>query len=312
MSEVVKLHEESDLYLPEKPAAFSEESDLYFDVWERPCFFNQQGNPRNWRHEVNSFHEDPNHKHIVRMFDGIPISIGLVGRNYKLLRNKDLCEGIEDTFMETLTKAELDGVSRQDKISYMGGTSIRDYIFPGIRVDIESKRSNIAFRTIVINGYDGSSSFKFYHGAIDFFCANGMVSGAYDMTVRRHTSGLTIPSLTNKLRKSIDIFYKQADQWKHWVGKVISDEDAEECFKAMPNVSERRVQQLMRQFRIESLSHGRTVWALYSAATYYASTDNGDFSIRETNSDHKASTLMNREQQISNWLNTDEFERIAA
>lgn len=132
------------------------------------------------------------------------------------------------------------------------------------------------------------------------------------MTVRRHTSGLTIPKLTDKLRHSINIFYKQAEQWKHWVGKVICDEDAEDCFKAMPNVSERRVQQLMRQFRIECASHGRTVWALYSAATYYASFDAGDFSIRETNSDHKASTLMNREQQVRSWLNTDEFEKIAA
>ena len=80
----------------------------------------------------------------------------------------------------------------------------------------------------------------------------------------------------------------------------------------MPNISDRRVQQLMRQFQIEMPQHGRTVWALYSAATYYASTDNGDFSIRETESDHKASTLMNREQQVRSWLNTEEFTQIAA
>ena len=132
------------------------------------------------------------------------------------------------------------------------------------------------------------------------------------MITRKHTSGLTIPSLTEKLRRSIDIFYKQAEQWKHWVGKEISDESAEQCYKAMPNISERRVQQLMRQFQIEIGSHGRTGWALYSAATYYASTDHGDFSIRETESDHKASTLMNREQQVRSRLNTEEFVQIAA
>ena len=132
------------------------------------------------------------------------------------------------------------------------------------------------------------------------------------MMIRRHTAGLTVPRLTNKLRQSIDIFYKQADTWKEWVGKIISDEDAEQCYKAMPNVSERRVQQLMRQFTIECASHGRTVWALYSAATFYASSDHGEFAIRETNSDHRASTLLNREQQVRSWLNTNEFERIAA
>ena len=132
------------------------------------------------------------------------------------------------------------------------------------------------------------------------------------MIVKRHTKRLQIPNLQNKLRKSIDIFYKQADQWKHWVGKVISDEDAEECFKAMPNISERRVQQLMRQFAIECQSHGRTVWALYSAATYYATSDAGDFNVRETDQDHTASTLLNRETQVRSWLNTDEFVALAA
>jgi len=295
MNNITSLH-------PQKPTAFSEESELYFDVWERPCYFKGQ----------TSYYEDPTHKHIVREWQGQPTSIGLVGRNYKLLKNKILGEEIEDTFMEVLTPEELKNVTRKDRVSYMGGTSLRDYIFPNITADIGSRRSDIAFRVIVINGYDGTSSFKFYHGAIDFFCTNGMVTGSYDMIVKRHTSGLTIPSLTDRLRNSINIFYKQSEQWSDWVGKEICDEDAEQCFKAMPNVSERRVQQLMRQFRIEVESHGRTVWALYSAATYYASSDNGDFSIRETNSDHKASTLMNREQQVRAWQNSDEFLKIAA
>jgi len=230
-----------------KPNAFNSGSALYFDVWERPSYFKGHapatGDPR--------FYKDSNHKHIVRMYNGEPVSLGIVGKNYKLLKNKELCEGIEDTFMDTLTKEELHDVKRTDRTSHMGATCFRDYIFPNIKADISSTRSDIAFRTIVVNGYDGSSSFKFYHGAIDFFCANGMVSGVYDLVVARHTKGLTIPRLTDRLRKSIDIFYKQADQWRHWVGKVICDEDAEECFKVMPNVSERRIAQLMHQFRIE-------------------------------------------------------------
>ena len=292
---IVTLH-------PDKPEAFSPDSELYFDVWERPAYFKGE----------RDYYEDPQHKHIVRMWNNEPTSIGLVGKKYKLLKNRELCEGIEDTFMETLTKEELDGVSRRDSCSYFGGTSIRDYIFPSIRADIESGISDIAFRAIIVNGYDGSSSFKFYHGAIDFFCTNGMVSGSYDMIVKKHTSGLIIPKLTDKLRNSIDIFYKQAEQWKKWVGKVITDEDAEVCFKSMPNVSDRRVDQLMHQFRIECDTHGRTVWALYSAATFYATSDRGVFAVRDTDNDHRASTLMNREQQVRSWLNTEEFEKIAA
>ena len=305
----------------DRPEAFSSESELYFDVWERPAYFiggaKQNSNlldlveGQNIKDSHPNYYQDADHKHIVRLWNGKPISIGVVGKNYKLLKNRELCESIEDIFMESLTEEELHGVTRTDNISYMGGTCIRDYIFPAITADIGSQSSTIAFRVIIVNGYDGSSSFKFYHGAIDFFCTNGMVSGSYDMIMRKHTSGLVVPKLTDKLRKSIDIFYKQADQWKHWVGKEISDEQAEEVFKAMPNISERRVNQLMRQFRIEVQTHGPTVWALYSAATYYASSNEGEFAVRETNSDHKASTLLNREQQVRSWLNTDEFQEIS-
>ena len=284
------------------PQAFHSNSDLYFDVWERPAYFKGK----------DGYYEDTGHKHIVRLLGAEPVSLGVVGINYKLLKNKELCEGVEDTFMDTMTSEELDGVRRSDKLSYNGGTSIRDYIFPSIKAELESDTSDVAFRVIIVNGYDGSSSFKFYHGAIDFFCENGMVTGSYDMMIKRHTSGLQVPRLTNRLRKSIDIFYKQAEQWNQWIGKEICDEDAEEVFKAMPNVSERRVQQLMRQFRIECLSHGRTVWALYSTATFYATSNDGDFKVRETASNHQASTLLNREQQVRSWLNTDKFIQLAA
>jgi hypothetical protein len=182
----VKMNNITTLHPTTKPAAFSSESDLYFDVWERPAYYKGQ----------DGYYEDASHKHIVRLHKDKPVSLGVVGRNYKLLKNRELCEGIEDTFMDTLSKEELHGVSRRDRVSYMGATSIRDYIFPSIAAPIESRKSDIAFRAIVINGYDGTSSFKFYHGAIDFFCSNGMVTGSYDMIVKRHTSGLQVPRLT--------------------------------------------------------------------------------------------------------------------
>ena len=290
----------TNLYPPSNP--FQSESDLYFDTWERPVFFKGK----------NDMHEMPDHKAIVRMWDDKPKQIGLVGKNYKVLPMKDICQQVEQTFLETMSEKELSNVITKDATSYYGGLCHREYIFPEINTDIGSKRSNVAFRTIIINGYDGSSSFKFYNGAIDFFCTNGMVSGIYDMTVKRHTAGLTVPSLEGKLRNSIDIFYKQAEIWSKWVGKEITNEDAKECFEAIPNISDRRVDQFMRQFHIECLSHGRTVWALYSAATFYATHNEGDFTVRETGQQHEASTLMNREKQIRSWQNTDKFISIAA
>ena len=283
---------------------FDDDSELYFDTWERPAFF--QGK------SIGNYYGDDNHKHIVRMYNGAPKSLGIVGKNYKMLHNKELCQSIEQQFVESMSYEQLEGVQVKDNISYYGATSIRQYIFPNITADSGTDESRVMLRTIIINGYDGSSSFKLYNGAIDFFCANGMVTGIYDVETRRHTAGLNIPSLVDKIRKSIDIFYLQAEHWKHWVGKEISDEDAQTCYEAIPNASEGFVKKLLRQFHIECLTHGRTVWALYSAATYYATHDEGEFKTRATEHDHSASTLINREKQIRSWISGDEFVNLAA
>ena len=282
---------------------FPQESELYFDTWERPCYF---------KGKDDTFYMDEDHKHIVRMYDDKPLSLGVVCKNYNKLSNEKLCKSIEETFVEALTDEELRGVDVKDTVSYHGGLSIRQYIFPNIRADIQSRNSDVAFRTIIVNGYDGSSSFKLYNGAIDFFCSNGMVTGIYDMIVKKHTKGLQIPRLIDKVKTSIDIFYKQAEQWQHWVGKTITDEEAQECYESFPNASDKMVAKLMRQFHIESLSHGRTVWALYSAATFYSSHSAGEFATRETGQDHTASTLLNRERQVRSWVETDRFVSIAA
>ena len=282
---------------------FPQESELYFDTWERPCYF---------KGKDDTFYMDEDHKHIVRMYDDKPLSLGVVGKNYNKLSNEKLCKSIEETFVEALTDEELRGVDVKDTVSYHGGLSIRQYIFPNIRADIQSRNSDVAFRTIIVNGDDGSSSFKLYNGAIDFFCSNGMVTGIYDMIVKKHTKGLQIPRLIDKVKTSIDIFYKQAEQWQHWVGKTITDEEAQECYESFPNASDKMVAKLMRQFHIESLSHGRTVWALYSAATFYSSHSAGEFATRETGQDHTASTLLNRERQVRSWVETDRFVSIAA
>ena len=288
---------------PQDNPYFSQESDLYFDTWERPCYF--KGNS-------DKYYEDPSNKHIVRMFNDEPYSLGVVGKNYQKLSTKELCQSVEQEYIGSLTHEQLDGVRIVDRTAYHGGLCIRQYIFPNIKAELESRTSDVAFRTVIINGYDGSSSFKFYNGAIDFFCENGMVTGIYDMIVKKHTKGLTIPKLTDKIKSSIDIFYKQAEQWNKWIGKEISDDNAKECFKAIPNATERFIEKLIRQFHIECLSHGRTVWALYSAATYYASHSDGEFTTRETNQDHTSSTLMHREKQIRSWVSTDTFKQLAA
>ena len=293
----------SDFHQPFNP--FPQDSKLYFEVYERPVYF---------KGGQGQMYPDNDYKALIRVMpeNNYPKRIGMVKKSYHVLHMEPLCKSIENNFLECMDVEEISDVQVVDQMSYYGGMMFRQYIFPHISTDLGDGKSTIAFRTIVGNGYDGSTSFKLYNGSIDFFCTNGQVHGIYDMLIKRHTSSLTIPKLTKRIRDGIDIFYKQADTYREWISKEITDEDAKKVFEAIPNVSERRVEQLIRQYHIEAMSRGPNVWALYSAATYYASHNEGEFSVRNTNNDNQAATLMNRETQIRSWLNTEEFQLIAA
>ncbi len=278
------------------------ESPILFDVYERPVFF---------KGSEDRYYESPNHKAIVRMIAGEPVQIGMVGKNYKVLKTRELCEAVEHELSMSLSPQEIEGVQVYDRTSHHGGLCFRQYVFPKIASTI-NERSTVAFRTVIVNGYDGSSSFKLYSGAIDFFCSNGMVTGSYDMMVARHTSGLTIPRVASTVKRTVEVFYKQADIWKKWAGKEITIDMARTCFQSIPNVSERRVEQLVHLYEIEVPRHGNTVWAMFSAATFYASHDAGDLAVRDTGTDHKAATLLGREKDVMQWQETQPFRQLAA
>jgi hypothetical protein len=278
---------------------FGQNSISYFETYERPIYY--KGKDKEYPIEDK--------KAIVRTIDDEPHVLGVVGKNYQVISMKDVCEAAETEFLSALTEEELSIVQRRDRVAHYGATCIRDYIFPSIQGDVGTK-SDVSFRTVIVNGYDGASSFRLYSGAIDFFCENRLVTGSFDMSVYRHTSGFSIPQMAERVRGAVDVFYKQSEVWAGWSNKNITDEDARECFETIPGISPRRVDQLLRQFHIECMSHGRTVWAMYSAATFYASQIMGDFGVRNTGGDHTEATLMNRETQINNWTKTDKFKEV--
>ena len=59
---------------------------------------------------------------------------------------------------------------------------------------------------------------------------------------------------------------------------------------------------------------GRNLWALYSAFTNYASyaDERNGFTMRNNGNDTEAQTMWSREQEVSKWVSSPEFQRIAA
>ena len=291
MNNIVALHS----------SAFPRDSSLYFPTWERPLSFSGMGGPT---FPVKS------HKAIVRIYNENPHCLGIVGKNYKVVSHEAICKTIEQSFINSFNEEQLQSVRVGSKGAYCGGTMLRDYVFPEVKVKVGD--SEIGFRTIVKNSYDGSTGIRVYAGGISFFCENGMINGEFDMFVARHAKGFEIKSLQQYMNGCIDIFYKQAEIWQKWYNQPINREQAETVLQAIPNASEALVKKLLRQYDIEVLSHGRTIWALYNAATYYATHDEGDFKVRSTDNDHTNSTLHDRETKIMRWTNTEEFKQLAA
>ncbi len=290
---------------------------MYFDVVERDLFWRTQPPSKQ-----NDYLYSPDHKQLVRNDLGIPIPLAVVGKNYKVLQNKELFEAIEGNIIDTLPPEKIQNVTVTDRMSYDGAMCMREYIFNDITADVPtthhdtSKHDGVAFRAIVINGF-GNSAVKIIVGAIDFFCMNGMIIGIADKKVRRHTSGLDVTALASYITGNLDLFEKSAEQWCYWAKKGLSDFDAQELFKELVDgkyLSERLSRSLYTRFLREKSDRGGTLWAFTSALTYYSSHDCEDdgFAVRRTDKDHVTATMMNREEQVRKIICSDAFRRLAA
>ena len=64
----------------------------------------------------------------------------------------------------------------------------------------------------------------------------------------------------------------------------------------------------------EVSTRGRNVWALYSAFTNYASyaDERNGFNLRNTGNDTSAQSMWLREQEVAKWIDTPQFQAVAA
>lgn len=283
---------------------FPQTSELYFPTWERTVSFWTGPNRTGPRWDVET------HKAIIKIGENdISICLGIVGKNYKVVSNRDICQTIEAAFLKEFTAEQLFGVQVVDRMSYFGATMIREYLFPGVKCKIGER--DVGFRVVVKNGYNGSTGITVYSGAIVFFCSNGQISGEYDMFIAKHSKGFVINRLESFVKGCINTFYKDAERWEQWSRTYMDSGIAATVFDSMPGISEALKKKLLSKYEIEASVYGNTLWAAYNAATYYATHDEGDFKVRDTDSDHTNSTLHDRETRVMRWTQTDEFKKLA-
>jgi len=271
---------------------FPQDSTLYFPVIERPD---------GWLDKHGAWHKDDNVKKLVRVTDKKPTVLATVGKNYRVVLNRDLHEHIEHHMLAKFEPSMLRDVQVRDDMAYNGRDCFRHYTFPSIRCEI-ADGGDIAFKIIVGNGY-GSKAVQLISGAIDFFCSNGMITGVHEKAVRKHTSGLSLTGLDDWLVGSINLFTKHTDRLRELTRIGIAYKQEEPLFKHLVSkslMSERHAKVLLdatlieRNRRSGSTVTNPTLWHLYSALTAWASHDD----VRDTGNDHAAVTRIERGRHV--------------
>ena len=285
---------------------FPQDSDLYFDVYEYPLLIPSA------KADIGNSNLFPVHSHkaLVRKGPREPVIINVVGSGYKLVQNKELLKTVEDKFLNEFRADQLEDVRVSDRLSYYGRECFRDYFFPNIKIKSPEGR-DVAFRIMIANSY-GGTSFRLIVGAIEWYCTNGMVIGEYDIFYHRHTRGLTLDKINVRIKSAIDIFFKYGETMTKWYKRTITDAEALEFLTEHSGFSQRKAEAMFRQWLLESEQRGKNVWALYSALTYYSSHNTGEFTMRDTKSDHQAATMVKREREVRDIVSSSHWTTLAA
>lgn len=234
-------------------------------------------------------------------------TLAVVGEDYTIVQNSEIFKQVADGVGE-----EIEGSFKTvDELSHDGKICYRRYKFDDLTLSSSSEsKSDLHFQIIAQNSF-GSRAIKLYIGAVDFFCTNGMIIGSFTSNYWRHSKNLDIDDLKKEVSAGVKGFRAKGREWARWQKRRITFDQAE-SFIAKLNLSDLRKGNLRSRFEHETRSRGSTLWALYSAMTYYASHDSLEFPVKATKNDHKATTLMNRAEEVRRWSESERFKQLAA
>ena len=166
--------------------------------------------------------ECPNHKALVHPNGNV---LGVVGRSYRVIPNSDLFENMNQAINSSMNQRAIDTMEVLDSEVRDYAKTYREIRFPEISRSIETRehKTDVGFRIVMENSFDGSGSVKILLGAIDFFCTNGMVHGQYDVFKKTHKGQDPIPSFQGIFVKALEQYSDKMDLYQKWASKNLTD-----------------------------------------------------------------------------------------
>ena len=241
--------------------------------------------------------------------------IGVVGDTFNCASHADFFEGVHDTITENLGEAECEGMTTKWNIARQNAWAMLDMTLPNVTARIETNKhsTTIAQRIIALHGIDGSCSNQTFFGAIDFFCTNGQIRGEHDKIRRKNSANFSMDRFIRDLRESSQSFYAQSKRLQGWANKSLFVWDVKSMLKTLLK-SDRTAEKMLALYNEEASVRGQNVWALYSAFTNYATyaDDRNGFTLRNTGKDTNAVSMFQRENKVSQWIESKPFKELIA
>ena len=242
-------------------------------------------------------------------------ALGITGDRYTIAHNQGIYETIQKAARDALPADQLRGVTLSEFSSY-GGTFTRfEIAFPGLTVPIRqyARDTEIMFKISVINGFAGNSAVRVMAGAFDLLCTNGMYLGEMSKNAARHTASYTPQKFAAFIAAQIQEYSERARTYQRWAETEFSRDAFGLVLQASGIFSERRREALLDQYSTEAATRGHTLWAAYSAATFYASHNSERFGVRGSGSaDNVAATLTERESEVARFVDSAPWQAWAA
>ena len=241
--------------------------------------------------------------------------IGVVGDTFNCASHTEFFEGVHNTVTENLGEEQCDSMNMKWRTARQNAWAMLDMTLPNVtaRIETDKHSTTIAQRIIALHGIDGSCSNQTFFGAIDFFCTNGMIRGEHDKVRRKNTANFTMDRFIRDLRESTQSFYAQSERLQGWANKPLYRGDVKAMLDTIQK-SDRMAEKMFGLYNQEANVRGQNVWALYSAFTNYASyaDERNGFNLRNTGKDTGAVSMFQRENKVSQWIESKPFKELIA
>ena len=239
-----------------------------------------------------------------------------VGDTFTCVSHPEFFSRVQETMIEELAQPDLIDATCDFRVARNNAWALMDIKLPEVKVSISTNKgfqTEVSWRAIALHGIDGSCSNQVFFGGIEAFCTNGQISGEWAKVRRKNTSGFVLAYFINELRVAKVAFFEHGKKMQKWADTRVYMWDVENAINTIIP-SERKAEKMLELYSQEADVRGHNVYALYSAMTNYSTyaDDRNGFSLRNTRNDTQAISMWKREQEVSKWISTPQFQQLAA